>query len=100
MLGGHIHFHNAFLPPILSLGDVETLKNIFKIFEIYENGKNKLSKNVKMYQNLHCNGFFYLWYCITGVQTIKSNRFYSENKFVKQDANNWNDLATCLYRLP
>ena len=40
--GGHVHFHNAFLAPILSLGDVETQNNIFKIFEIHQSGKNKL----------------------------------------------------------
>ena len=31
---GHVHFRNAFLAPIFSLGDVET-QNIFKIFEIH-----------------------------------------------------------------
>ena len=28
---GHVYFHNAFLAPILSLGDVETQNNIFEI---------------------------------------------------------------------
>ena len=33
--GGHGYFHNAFLALILSLGDVETQNNFFKIFEIH-----------------------------------------------------------------
>ena len=33
--GGHVHFHNAFLALILSLSDVETQNNFFKIFEIH-----------------------------------------------------------------
>ena len=28
--GGHVYFHNAFLAPILSLGDVETQKTFLK----------------------------------------------------------------------
>ena len=39
--GGQGHFHNAFLAPILKLGDIETQNNFFKIFEI-QSGDNKL----------------------------------------------------------
>ena len=33
--GGHLHFHNAFLVPMLSLGDVETRNSIYKIFKTH-----------------------------------------------------------------
>ena len=49
--GGHVH--NAFLAPILSLGDVETKTNILKF--------SKVAKmSYKICLNLHCNGFFRL----------------------------------------
>ena len=38
--GGHVHFHNVFLAPTLSLGDVETQNNIFISFRVHQSNES------------------------------------------------------------
>ena len=57
----------------------------------------------KMCQNVHFNGFFRFAVLrrktSQGVQTMKCNTFYSENKLVKQHSNCQNGLRTHFFRL-
>ena len=80
---------------MFSLGDAETQNKFLKCVKVVKYA-------VKMYQNLHYNGFFRFQFFVknvVGVHTMERNRFYSENKVVKRGTNCRDDSAMLLYRL-
>ena len=80
-------FIMLFLALILSLGDVETQNNFLnflkfiKVVKISCKHMPKCAKICIVMVSSVCG------IASQGVQTMKCNRFYSENKFAKRDAN-------------
>ena len=77
-------FIMLFLALILSLGDVETQNNFFKIFEIIKVLKISCKHMPKCAKICFVMVSSVCGIASQGVQTMKRNRFYGENKFVKQ----------------
>ena len=81
--GGHVHFHNTFLAPMHSLGDVKTQNNILKILKFIKVMKISCKHMPKCAKICIVMVSFVCGIASQGVQTMKRNRFYSENKFAK-----------------
>ena len=80
-------FIMLFLALILSLGDVETQNNFLKFLKFIKVVKISCKHMPKCAKICIVMVSSVCGIASQGVQTMKRNRFYSENKFAKRDAN-------------